>query len=175
MKVVVFSYFLGALVLARDVLGDTVVGTITGAVLPAQRQQIVDRFTAGDGHTVLLVQVDAGGVGINMQAASAVVLVEPQWKPSTEDQAVTRAHRMGQVRTVQVHRLLAKDSVDERIREIQDGKRLLFDPFARRSDAKDADPRAVDRGQHRPAVLDDESVPVTQRVLLAERHRLGLE
>jgi hypothetical protein len=102
------------------------------------------------------------------------VLTEPQWKPSTEEQAVARAHRMGQVRPVHVHRLLAKDSIDERIREIQEGKRLLFDAFARRSEAKDADSRAVDTSAHRPGVLDDESVPVQQRVLLAEQHRLGL-
>ena len=84
---------------------------------------------------MLLGQIEAGGVGINMQAASVVILTEPQWKPSTEQQAVARAHRMGQVRTVQVHRLLAKDSVDERMREIQENKTLLFDAFARRSEA----------------------------------------
>jgi hypothetical protein len=76
---------------------------------------------------------------------------------------------------VQVHRLLAKDCIDERIREIQQGKQLLFDEFARKSDAKDADRRAVDASMHRPEMLDDESVPVAQRVLAVERHRLGLE
>lgn len=174
MKIVVFSYFLNALDICSDAFGPAVVGTITGSVAPAGRQQIVDDFTSQPGHAVLLSQMEAGGVGINMQAASVVVLIEPQWKPSTEEQAIARAHRMGQVRTVQVHRLLAKDSIDERIREIQDGKRLLFDHFARRSDAKDADSRAVDTTLHRPAALDDEAIPLAQRVLLAERHRLGL-
>ncbi len=70
---------------------------------------------------------------------------------------------MGQVRTVQVHRLLAKDSVDERIMEIQQGKRLLFDHFARRSEAKETDARAFDASEHRPAALDDESIPAEQR------------
>lgn len=107
MKVIVFSYFLGALELTRDAVGAAVVGTITGAVAPAERQRIVEDFGKRPGHAVLLSQIEAGGVGINMQAASVVILVEPQWKPSTEDQAVARAHRMGQVRTVQVHRLLA--------------------------------------------------------------------
>jgi SNF2 family DNA or RNA helicase len=81
---------------------------------------------------------------------------------------------MGQVRPVHVHRLLAKDSIDERIQEIQQGKRLLFDAFARRSEAKESDRRAVDNSDHRPEVLDDESVPVTRRVLLAEQHRLRI-
>jgi SNF2 family DNA or RNA helicase len=159
----------------HEALGDGVVGTITGAVPPALRQQIVDDFTNRSGHAVLLSQIEAGGVGINMQAASVVVLTEPQWKPSTEEQAIARAHRMGQVRTVQVHRLLAKDCIDERICEIQQGKRLLFDEFARKSDAKEADRRAVDTADHRPEVLDDESVPVERRVLAAERYRLGLD
>ncbi|OZM79666.1 DEAD/DEAH box helicase [Pseudonocardia sp. MH-G8] len=175
MKVVVFSYFLGTLELIQGALGSAVVGTITGAVPPQARQQIVDEFTARPGHAVLLGQIEAGGVGINIQAASVVILTEPQWKPSTEEQAIARAHRMGQVRTVQVHRLLAKDCIDERICEIQQGKRLLFDAFARKSEAKDADLRAVDASEHRPEVLDDESVPVGQRVLAAERHRMGLD
>jgi superfamily II DNA or RNA helicase len=175
MKVLVFSYFLDTLGLLQEALGEAVVGTITGSVPPAIRQQIVDDFTKRPRHAVLLSQIEAGGVGINMQAASVVILTEPQWKPSTEEQAIARAHRMGQVRTVQVHRLLAKDCIDERIREIQQGKRLLFAEFARKSDAKDADRRAVDTTDHRPEVLDDESVPVAQRVLAAERHRLGLD
>ena len=175
MKVLVFSYFLDTLGLIHEALGDAVVGTITGSVPPAVRQQIVDDFTKRPRHAVLLSQIEAGGVGINMQAASVVILTEPQWKPSTEEQAIARAHRMGQVRTVQVHRLLAKDCIDERICEIQQGKRLLFDEFARKSEAKDADRRAVDTSDHRPEVLDDESVPVAQRVLAAERHRLGLD
>jgi SNF2 family DNA or RNA helicase len=173
-KVVIFSYFLHVLATVGSRL-DSVVGIITGAVPPSGRQQMVDEFTEQHGHAVLLNQIEAGGVGINLQAASIVIITEPQWKPSTEEQAIARAHRMGQVRTVQVHRLLAKDCIDERICEIQQGKRLLFDEFARKSDAKDADRRAVDTSDHRPEVLDDESVPVAQRVLAAERHRLGLD
>ena len=79
---------------------------------------------------------------------------------------------MGQVRTVQVHRLLAKDSVDERMREVQENKALLFDAFARESDAKDADVRAVDATLHRPPELDDAGVPLERRVVLAEEFRL---
>lgn len=171
MKVIVFSYFLGALELARTAVGAAVVGTITGAVAPAERQRIVEVFGERPGHAVLLSQIEAGGVGINMQAASVVIVIEPQWKPSTEDQAIARAHRMGQVRTVQVHRLLAKDSIDERIVEIQQGKRLLFDHFARRSDAKDADHRAVDGSVHERQEVGGAD---QQRILQVEEERLGL-
>jgi superfamily II DNA or RNA helicase len=173
MKVVVFSFFLDVLDTVARTLRRAVVGSITGAVAPGERQRLIDEFSRRDGHAVLLAQIEAGGVGLNVQAASVVIITEPQWKPATEDQAVARAHRMGQVRKVQVHHLLAKDSVDERIHEIQEGKRLLFDEYARKSDAKHVDVRAVDPSEHRPEELDDGSVPPATRVLLAEEHRLA--
>ena len=162
-KVIIFSYFLRVLEAVADALGPVTVGPLTGSVTPGQRQQLVDDFSARPGHAVLLSQVEAGGVGLNVQAASVVILVEPQWKPSTEQQAIARAHRMGQVHTVLVHRLLAKDSVDERLREIQEGKTELFDQYARPSNAKDADPRAVATG-----------AAMEQRIIAAEKRRLDV-
>jgi len=79
------------------------------------------------------MQIDVGGVGLDLQAASAVILMEPQLKPSTEQQAVGRAHRMGQTRPVVVYRLIAADSIDERIVELSGFKTELFDQLARRS------------------------------------------
>jgi hypothetical protein len=104
----------------------------------------VDEFTAAPGHAVLLAQIEAGGVGLNLQAASVVIICEPQVKPTMEHQAVARAHRMGQVRAVQVHRLLATDSVDQRMLDILESKSRLFDAYARRSDVAEATPDAVD-------------------------------
>ena len=81
-------------------------------------------------------QIEAGGVvGLNIQTSSVVILTEPQWKPSTESQAIARCHRMGQARTVHVHRLLAENSVDERMLEILRGKAALFDEYVRRRGA----------------------------------------
>ncbi|MGC5411308.1 helicase-related protein, partial [Streptomyces sp. DT225] len=105
---------------------------------------LVDAFTAADGHAVLLSQIQAGGVGLNMQAASVVILCEPQIKPTTEHQAVARVHRMGQIRTVRVHRLLSADSVDQRMLDILARKERLFDAYARRSDVAETTPDAVD-------------------------------
>lgn len=173
-KVIVFSYFLQVLSTIQDKLGSAAMGPINGSVPAPARQELVDVFTRYEGHAVLLSQIEAGGVGLNVQAASVVILAEPQWKPSTEEQAIARAHRMGQIRKVQVHRLLAKGTVDERIREIQERKSLLFAEFARKSDAKDADSRSVDISEHRPTVLDDEAVPMERRIILAEQHRLGI-
>lgn len=144
LKVVVFSYFRDVLTVVQQALGDGALGPLAGGVPAVRRQQLVDEFTAADGHAVLLCQIEAGGVGLNLQAASVVILCEPQVKPTLEHQAVARAHRMGQVRPVQVHRLLATDSVDDRLLRILENKARLFDAYARRSDVAEATPDAVD-------------------------------
>ncbi|NED12693.1 DEAD/DEAH box helicase, partial [Streptomyces sp. SID9124] len=144
LKVVVFSYFREVLDAVRGALGEGVFGPLSGSVAAGRRQELVDGFAAAEGHAVLLCQIQAGGVGLNLQAASVVILCEPQIKPTTEHQAVARAHRMGQIRTVQVHRLLAADSVDQRMLDIVARKERLFDAYARRSDVAETTPDAVD-------------------------------
>ncbi|WP_336205293.1 DEAD/DEAH box helicase [Nonomuraea sp. LPB2021202275-12-8] len=144
LKVVVFSYFRDVLATVEQALGPRVFGPISGSVPPERRQQMVDAFTDAPGHAVLLAQIQAGGVGLNLQAASVVIICEPQVKPTTESQAVARAHRMGQVRRVQVHRLLSPDSVDERMLRILQAKSALFDAYARRSDLAESTPDAID-------------------------------
>lgn len=162
-KVVVFSYFLDVLdVVARAVPG--AVGPLTGSVPVGRRQEMVDRFLEATGPAVLVAQILTGGVGLNLQAASVVVLCEPQVKPTTEAQAVRRVHRMGQAHPVQVHRLLVADSVDERMLEILRLKEALFDAFARRSDVAEATPDAVDVTE----------VDLARRLVAEERARLGV-
>ena len=119
-------------------------GPLTGSVPPTKRQALVDDFTAAATARVLISQIEAGGVGLNIQAASVVLLTEPQWKPSSEEQAIARCHRMGQARPVDVHRLLAEDSVDQRMLEILATKAALFDEYVRRSELKEISPDAVD-------------------------------
>ncbi|MGL4744353.1 MAG: DEAD/DEAH box helicase [Dermatophilaceae bacterium] len=135
-KVVVFSNFRGVLAAVSEALTPItrVVGPVSGSVPATARQEMVDELAAAPGGAVLVSQIQAGGVGLNMQAASVVVICEPQVKPTIEDQAVARAHRMGQVRSVQVHRLLVADSVDERMLELLGAKIELFDGYARRSE-----------------------------------------
>jgi SNF2 family DNA or RNA helicase len=162
-KVVVFSYFRDVLDLVCRTLGERAAGPLTGSVPPARRQELVDGFSATKGHAVLVSQIQAGGVGLNMQAASVVILCEPQVKPTLETQAIARAHRMGQIRRVQVHRLLAADSVDQRMLEILETKKELFDAFARRSDTAETMPEAVEIGPS-----------MARQVIAAERERLGL-
>lgn len=144
LKVVVFSYFRDVLTAVRDALGPAVHGPLSGDLRPERRQETVDAFGMVPGHAVLLAQIQAGGVGLNLQAASVVIICEPQVKPTMESQAVARAHRMGQVRRVQVHRLLSPGGVDERMLKILHAKTVLFDAYARRSDLAESAPDAID-------------------------------
>ena len=124
---------------------------------------------------VLVSQIQAGGVGLNMQAASVVILTEPQWKPSAEDQAVARCHRMGQVRPVNVHRLLAENSVDQRTLDILATKSVLFDEYVRRSDLKDASPDAVDVSDAAATGQAVSQAEAERRIIELERRRFGFE
>ncbi|MDT0434474.1 MULTISPECIES: DEAD/DEAH box helicase [Streptomyces] len=162
-KTVVFSYFRDVTGAVRDALPEPVFGPLSGGLPVGARQRLVDDFTHAEGPAVLLAQIEAGGVGLNLQAASVVVLCEPQVKPTLEHQAVARAHRMGQVRPVQVHRLLVTDGVDARLLRILENKTRLFDAYARRSDTADATPDAVD-------VSD---VGIARRIVEEEQLRLA--
>ncbi|WP_399888282.1 DEAD/DEAH box helicase [Streptomyces sp. BBFR51] len=171
LKVVVFSHFRDVLSVVEDALDTAgpgphgrVFGPLTGGVPPARRQLLVDGFTAESGPAVLLAQIQAAGVGLNLQAASVVILCEPQIKPTIEHQAIARAHRMGQVRPVRVHRLLATGGVDERMVRMLERKARLFDAYARRSAVAESTPDAVD-------VSDTD---LARRIVEEEQARLGL-
>ena len=84
---------------------------------------------------MLAAQVQSGGTGLNIQSASVVILCEPQLKPSVENQAISRAYRMGQTRNVLVYRLLCENSVDEKIMTLLEDKQAIFDAFADQSEA----------------------------------------
>lgn len=172
-KVIVFSYFRSVLAAIAAALGDTALEPITGDVSPERRQQIVDDFTNRTSPVVLVAQIIAGGVGLNIQAASVVILAEPQVKPSMEEQAIARSHRMGQTRTVYVHRLLVEDSVDKRMLEILARKQKLFDDYAVGSTLKDAADAAID-----PTGIEEEALSITRdlelEIIRMERQRLGL-
>jgi len=149
-KVLVFSYFRHVLAALERRL--SVLGSIHGDVASDEREELMQRFRDHDGHGILIGQITAAGVGLNLQAASVVVLMEPQWKPSTEEQAIARAHRMGQTERVVVHRLLARDSVDERIMELLAGKQELFERYARESALKAASSEATETALARMVV-----------------------
>lgn len=161
-RVVVFSHFLDVLRdIARHMPGQ-VFGPLTGSVAASQRQVMVDNFSAAKTGAVLVAQIVAGGVGLNIQAASVVVICEPQLKPTTEWQAIARAHRMGQLESVQAHRLLSDEGVDQRLREILAHKKEIFESFARESDTAASAPEAYDVTE----------AALARDIIAAERERL---
>ncbi len=89
------------------------------------RAGVVAHFQSPEGPPVLLASLKAGGLGINLTAADHVFILDPWWNPAAEDQAADRAHRIGQDRPVMVYRLVAEDTVEERILALQEKKRAL--------------------------------------------------
>jgi SNF2 family DNA or RNA helicase len=172
LKIVVFSYFRDVLDVIRGVLPEPVFGPLTGSVSASGRFDLVKEFSECAGPAVLVSQIQAGGVGLNIQAASIVVIVEPQWKPSTEEQAIARCHRMGQLRRVQVHRLLTRHSVDERMIELLRRKAKDFDEVARPSVIKETSSSAT--AAHSEAEVN-ELVEALQRSSEADIIRLEKE
>ncbi|WP_183093259.1 DEAD/DEAH box helicase [Nocardioides stalactiti] len=167
-RVLIYSYFHDVLAAVRAVLDGPVFGPLDGSVAATARQQLVDDFSAAEEGAALLAQITTGGIGLNIQAASVVILCEPQLNPALEAQAIARAHRMGQLQSVQVHRLLSEDTVDERIHELLAGKRRLFEEFAEVSATADA---AAETAYS----ADPADAEIGRQVLAAERERLLYE
>lgn len=165
-KVLIFSFFRDVISTIHYHLKEKTFEAITGDVPNTRRQDIIDEFTEAKPGSVLISQITAGGVGLNIQAANIVILCEPQWKPSTEEQAISRAYRMGQSRDVVVYRLLTEDSIDVSMLEVLGEKADLFDLYARESQvASDSLKEQKD--------MEDESVK--QRVLKLEKERFRQE
>ncbi len=164
-KVIVFSYFRSVIDQVVNALGERAIGPITGSVSSTQRQNIVDQFQSSPIPLALVGQIQAAGTGLNIQAASVVILCEPQIKPSLEVQAIARAHRMGQVRKVQVHRLILPDSVDEHMLTMLASKQKEFDAYARDSDLANSASGAKD--------ITEESM--AKVIVMEERKRLGIQ
>ena len=91
------------------------------------RSKIVDLFQSSSGPPILLISLKAGGTGLNLTAADHVFLLDPWWNPAVEDQAADRAHRIGQNNPVLIHKLIARDTVEEKVAILQEKKRALAD------------------------------------------------
>ena len=164
-KVIVYSYFRSVIEQIMYSLGERAIGPITGSVSSSARQNIVDQFQSSPTPLALVGQIQAAGTGLNIQAASVVIICEPQIKPSLEVQAIARAHRMGQVRKVQVHRLILPESVDEQMLAMLARKQSEFDNYARDSDLANSVSDA--KG------ISEESI--AKVIVMDERKRLGIE
>ncbi len=135
-KALVFSQFVDFLHILREPLDAAGVRYqyLDGATPAAERSRRVAAFQSGDGD-LFLISLKAGGFGLNLTAADYVVITDPWWNPAAEDQAMGRAHRIGQVRPVTVYRLVTQGTVEERIVDLHHEKRALAESILAEGDA----------------------------------------
>jgi hypothetical protein len=124
-KVLIFSQFVELIDLLGPLLQERhwPVFRLTGAT--ENRGELVKEFQATEGAAIFLLSLKAGGFGLNLTAASYVVLFDPWWNPAVERQAIDRTHRIGQTQKVMAYRLLIKESIEEKIRALQKQKASL--------------------------------------------------
>lgn len=134
-KALVFSQFVDHLHIIRDYLQHQGINYqyLDGSTSVAERKKRVDAFQAGSGD-VFLISLKAGGTGLNLTAADYVIHTDPWWNPAVEDQASDRAHRIGQQRPVTIYRLVAKDTIEEKIVQLHQHKRDLADSLLEGAD-----------------------------------------
>jgi SWI/SNF-related matrix-associated actin-dependent regulator of chromatin subfamily A3 len=140
-KSVVFSQFRKMLLLLEAPLKAAGFGVLRldGSMSAKKRSEVIKEFSqcGPKSPTVLLASLKAAGAGINLTAASRVYLMEPWWNPGAEEQAMDRVHRIGQQQEVKVVRLIIKDSIEERILELQEKKMKLASGAFRRKGAEE--------------------------------------
>lgn len=124
-KVLVFSQFVELLDLLRPVLEERGWPPFCLTGDTERRGELIERFQSAEGAAVFLISLKAGGFGLNLTAASYVVLFDPWWNPAVENQAIDRTHRIGQTNKVIAYRLLLKNSIEEKIRTLQKQKKTL--------------------------------------------------
>ena len=125
-KALVFSQFVSHLTLIRELLDKKGINYqyLDGATSMSKRKTAVNAFQSGKGD-LFLISLKAGGAGLNLTAADYVVHMDPWWNPAVEDQASDRAHRMGQKRPVTIYRIVAKDTIEDKIVDLHRHKRDL--------------------------------------------------
>ncbi|HVV05946.1 MAG TPA: DEAD/DEAH box helicase [Puia sp.] len=126
-KALVFSQFTSMLELIRGALSERGIPYLylDGSVSAEARRQSVRQFQEEEDTRVFLISLKAGGVGLTLTAADYVYLVDPWWNPAAEQQAIDRSHRIGQVKKVFAYRMICKDTVEEKILQLQEKKRQL--------------------------------------------------
>ncbi|WP_066893266.1 DEAD/DEAH box helicase [Clostridium nigeriense] len=127
-KILVFSQFTSVLrnISKRLINEDISYSYLDGSIPSEKRIQLIDEFNNGS-NSVFLISLKAGGTGLNLTSADIVIHFDPWWNPAVEDQATDRAHRFGQKNIVEVIKLISKNTIEEKIVELQDEKRKLIE------------------------------------------------
>ncbi|ENY99807.1 hypothetical protein HMPREF1092_02943 [Clostridium thermobutyricum] len=143
-KILLFSQFTSVLKKIEDDFKTSGVNYLylDGSTSAKNRVEMVKNFNENDDIKVFLISLKAGGVGLNLTSASVVIHFDPWWNPAIEDQATDRAHRFGQKNTVKVIKLVAKDTIEEKIVLMQEDKKDLIQSLM---DGKEMDGKGLKR------------------------------
>ncbi|MFH1067423.1 MAG: C-terminal helicase domain-containing protein [bacterium] len=125
-RVLVFSQFVCLLKLIEKKMKESSIAYCYLDGATTERQAEVDRFQSETSIPVFLISLKAGGTGLNLTGADTVIHFDPWWNPAVEDQATSRAHRMGQSRIVTSYKLIARGTVEEKIVQLQQRKKNLI-------------------------------------------------
>jgi len=133
-KVLVFSQFTQMLDILAKELDKQEISYHYLSGKTNNRKELVDDFNSNEKIPVFLISLKAGGTGLNLVSADNVIIFDPWWNPSVENQAIDRAHRIGQKKSVNVYRLIVKGTIEEKIMQLQAKKQSLFDNMIGESD-----------------------------------------
>jgi len=126
-KVLVFSQFLKMMQMIADRLTEQNIPFVRLDGSTTNRQEVVEQFQTNTDYRVFILSLKAGGLGLNLTAADYVYLVDPWWNPAVETQAIDRTHRIGQTNHVFAYRMICKDTVEEKILQLQKHKKSIAD------------------------------------------------
>ena len=126
-KALIFSQFLGMLGLIREKLEELGVNYVyfDGSTTAPEREKAIQKFQNDDTVRVFLISLKAGGVGLNLTAADYVYIMDPWWNPAVEQQAIDRTHRIGQTKNIFAYRMICKDTIEDKILQLQERKKAL--------------------------------------------------
>jgi non-specific serine/threonine protein kinase len=126
-KALIFSQFLGMLSLIRQKLKELEIKFeyFDGSTSAHERERAIQSFQSDQECRVFLISLKAGGVGLNLTAADYVYIVDPWWNPAVEQQAIDRTHRIGQTKNIFAYRMICKDTIEDKILQLQEKKRVL--------------------------------------------------
>ncbi len=126
-KALIFSQFLGMLALIKAKLNELGVKYeyFDGSTSAPDREKAIQSFQKNDEVRVFLISLKAGGVGLNLTAADYVYIVDPWWNPAVEQQAIDRTHRIGQTKNIFAYRMICKDTIEDKILQLQEKKKAL--------------------------------------------------
>jgi SNF2 family DNA or RNA helicase len=91
------------------------------------RQKVIDNFNNNNNIRTFLISLKTGGYGLNLTSADTVIIVDPWWNPMGENQAIDRAHRIGQTKKVMVYKIITKGTIEEKILDLQQNKKVMFE------------------------------------------------